>query len=298
MTNSYKKKPTAKRSLAQREQLAKTQAARRHNSQNVPPTSRPTKNTLQKDLKNTRKVLSATQERLHATERQLALTTTQLSRTQSTLISVQNNYTILTTNNADLYRLLRNERRTTQRYAAAKRDLKGEITGLSSALESAEKERALAIFERDRARASEAQILLRMREILDHSDTEVARLKNLLQRSRQKTRSLQMKALRLQRSHARDKLRLKNEKALQSSKSMRWDLTKGGAYTADARAMARELVNAGCSQEKVGSIIQYVGQKAGRSVKKKMSRRTVQRALMEGGVAARIQLAHEMADAD
>jgi hypothetical protein len=141
MANSYKKKPTAKHSLAQQEQL---QAARRHNSQNVSPTSCPTKNTLQKDLKNTRKVLLASQERLHTTEQQLELTTTQLSRTQSTLISVQNNYAILNKNNAELYRLLRNERCTTPRYAATKRDLKGEITGLST----------------------EAQICLRMHEIL------------------------------------------------------------------------------------------------------------------------------------
>ncbi|KAJ6548832.1 hypothetical protein B0H19DRAFT_952564, partial [Mycena capillaripes] len=69
-------------------------------------------------------------------------------------------------------------------------------------------------------------------------------------------------------------------------------------YTADARAMARTLVKAGCSQEKVGSVIQYVAQKAGRTVKGKMSRRTVQRSMVEGGVAARIQLAHEMAQAD
>ncbi|KAJ7221761.1 hypothetical protein GGX14DRAFT_388880 [Mycena pura] len=115
------------------------------------------------------------------------------------------------------------------------------------------------------------------------------------ERAQQKTRSLMMKTLRSQRSRERDRLHVK---ALQSSKLMRWDLKKGGAYTADARAMARELVNAGCSQEKVGSIIQYVGQKAGGSVKKKMSRRTVQRALMEGGIAARIQLAHEMVDAN
>ncbi|KAF8193284.1 hypothetical protein K438DRAFT_2133118 [Mycena galopus ATCC 62051] len=77
-----------------------------------------------------------------------------------------------------------------------------------------------------------------------------------------------------------------------------WSLRKGGAYTADARAMARALVGAGCSQEKVGNMIQYVARMAGRSVKQKMSRRTVQRALMEGSVAARIQLAHEMVDAD
>ncbi|KAJ6506661.1 hypothetical protein C8R45DRAFT_1050930 [Mycena sanguinolenta] len=77
-----------------------------------------------------------------------------------------------------------------------------------------------------------------------------------------------------------------------------WCLRKGGAYTADARAMARALVGAGCSQEKVGKMIEYIARMAGRSVKQKMSRRTVQRALMEGGVAARIQLTHEMAQAD
>ncbi|KAJ6517230.1 hypothetical protein C8R47DRAFT_960401 [Mycena vitilis] len=106
-----------------------------------------------------------------------------------------------------------------------------------------------------------------------------------------------MQTLRSQR--ARDKARTKAQQAALSAKTKRgWNLMKGGAYTADARAMARALVKAGCSQEKVGAIIQLVACKAGRLVKKKMSRRTVQRALIEGGVAARIQLAHEMAQAD
>ncbi|KAJ6449258.1 hypothetical protein C8R45DRAFT_849842 [Mycena sanguinolenta] len=99
--------------------------------------------------------------------------------------------------------------------------------------------------------------------------------------------------------HSRDSARAKAQQALEVSKvKTRWNLRKGGAYTADARAMARALVGAGCSQEKVGEMIQYVGCMAGCSVHQRMSRRTVQRALIEGGVAACIQLAHEMSQAD
>ncbi|KAJ7289904.1 hypothetical protein C8J57DRAFT_1046809 [Mycena rebaudengoi] len=75
-------------------------------------------------------------------------------------------------------------------------------------------------------------------------------------------------------------------------------LVASGVYTADARAMARMLVKAGCSQGKVGEVVRYVAKKAGLDVKGNMSRWTVQRALMEGGVAARIQLGFEMSQAD
>jgi hypothetical protein len=55
-----------------------------------------------------------------------------------------------------------------QQYAATKQDLKGEITGLSSALESAEKERALAIFERDHASVDILRIPInKVGELLD-----------------------------------------------------------------------------------------------------------------------------------
>ncbi|KAF7341072.1 hypothetical protein MSAN_02093300 [Mycena sanguinolenta] len=128
------------------------------------------------------------------------------------------------------------------------------------------------------------QSQIRMRHLLDQSSAEAARLKSLLHDSRQKTRTIQMQNLRSRRS--RDKARAKAQKAIELSKTkICWSLRKGGAYTADARAMARALVGAGCSQEKVGEMIQYIARMAGRSVKQKMSRRTVQRALMEGGVA-------------
>ncbi|KAJ7196140.1 hypothetical protein GGX14DRAFT_526945 [Mycena pura] len=65
-------------------------------------------------------------------------------------------------------------------------------------------------------------------------------------------------------------------------KKVPWTLVRNGKYTADVKAMARALHKAGCSQGKVGEMIQYVAQKAGFLVAHKMSRRTVQRALIEG----------------
>ncbi|KAJ6611155.1 hypothetical protein B0H10DRAFT_2437682 [Mycena sp. CBHHK59/15] len=62
--------------------------------------------------------------------------------------------------------------------------------------------------------------------------------------------------------------------------------------------MARVLVKAGCSQGNVGSVICYVAKSAGIVVKGNPSRRSVQRALMEGGLAAKIQLGYELAQAD
>ncbi|KAJ7726792.1 hypothetical protein B0H16DRAFT_1735510 [Mycena metata] len=82
------------------------------------------------------------------------------------------------------------------------------------------------------------------------------------------------------------------EKAKQSQKTNQWSLRKDGVYTADARAITRTRVKGGCSQGKVGVIIQFIAKK------QNMSRRTVQRALIEGGIATRLQVVHEMVQAD
>ncbi|KAJ7598605.1 hypothetical protein C8J56DRAFT_1092199 [Mycena floridula] len=76
-----------------------------------------------------------------------------------------------------------------------------------------------------------------------------------------------------------------------------WCLWKDGSYTPVARALVRDLVKAGCSQAAVGSVIQKFASSAGFSVKRHLSRRTVQRILMEGGIASKIQVAHEILDA-
>ncbi|EAU93106.2 hypothetical protein CC1G_11301 [Coprinopsis cinerea okayama7 len=67
-----------------------------------------------------------------------------------------------------------------------------------------------------------------------------------------------------------------------------------GTYTAEARALARYMVATGTAEAKVGEAIQRIGSVMGLDVEHKMSKRTVQRAVMEGGIAGDIQLAVEI----
>jgi hypothetical protein len=105
-----------------------------------------------------------------------------------------------------------------------------------------------------------------------------------------------MQNLQSTRSRAKALDKAKNAEA-NSKKKSNWSLIEKGRYTPAARAIVRVLDKAGCAQGKVASIISYIVGQAGLKVKGRMSRHTVQRALIEGGVAARIQLAHEMVDA-
>ncbi|KAF8223650.1 hypothetical protein L208DRAFT_1516295 [Tricholoma matsutake] len=73
-----------------------------------------------------------------------------------------------------------------------------------------------------------------------------------------------------------------------------FSLLQKGVYTPEAHVLARMLVQAGCSQEYVGEVIQKVCKSAGVEVSAKMSRRTVATAILEGGIAAEIQLAYEI----
>lgn len=80
--------------------------------------------------------------------------------------------------------------------------------------------------------------------------------------------------------------------------NLTYKLTRKGVYTPEARALCRTLVDAGCSQELVGKVIRKVCQTAGMTLKgKTVSRRTVSRAIAEGGVAAELQIGYELAEA-
>jgi len=68
-----------------------------------------------------------------------------------------------------------------------------------------------------------------------------------------------------------------------------------GIYTPEIHSLALFLVEAGCSRDYVGEVIERVFNTAGISVKGTMSGRTVTRCIIEGGIAAQIQLGYEMA---
>lgn len=75
------------------------------------------------------------------------------------------------------------------------------------------------------------------------------------------------------------------------------NLCEKGTYTSQAHVMAWALVDTGCSQDAVGRTIKCICKYANISVKGVMSHRTVQRAILEGGIASDIQLAHELIEA-
>ena len=85
--------------------------------------------------------------------------------------------------------------------------------------------------------------------------------------------------------------------SLTRHKGLAFKLLHKGVYTKEARALARFLVQAGCSQASIGVVIEWVTHLAGAPTKRRMSSRTVSRALMEGGVAACIQLGYEITQA-
>ncbi|KAJ2916131.1 hypothetical protein MD484_g4288, partial [Candolleomyces efflorescens] len=67
-----------------------------------------------------------------------------------------------------------------------------------------------------------------------------------------------------------------------------------GAYNAVARDLARRLHLAGCAPSKIGSLIKHVGLAFGVPVARNMSRRTVQRCMLETLAASEMQLGYEM----
>ncbi len=81
-------------------------------------------------------------------------------------------------------------------------------------------------------------------------------------------------------------------------KSRTFAIIQKGIYTAQAWTIARFLVSNGCNEKKVRWVIQSVGTMMGIRVMCNMSQQMVQRCITEGGIAAKMQAADEMANAD
>jgi len=76
-------------------------------------------------------------------------------------------------------------------------------------------------------------------------------------------------------------------------------LMEKGVYTEEACDLCRILVNAGCSQDLVGNAMVAILAAVGLTIKgPSMSKRTVARSILEGGIMADIQLGHEISKVD
>lgn len=74
-------------------------------------------------------------------------------------------------------------------------------------------------------------------------------------------------------------------------------LVEKGVYTPTARSVARTLMLAGCATKHVGYVIRTVCHAAGITVKGDISGRTAARSMLEGGIAAKIQIGHDLGKA-
>ncbi|KAJ6486259.1 hypothetical protein C8R47DRAFT_956996, partial [Mycena vitilis] len=75
-------------------------------------------------------------------------------------------------------------------------------------------------------------------------------------------------------------------------------ITEKGIYTMEARKLARIMVDSGCARGKVGPLMQKIGDIFGVHIDQEISRRTVGRAIEEGGVAAKMQVVYELSKSE
>ncbi|KAF8224288.1 hypothetical protein L208DRAFT_1381139 [Tricholoma matsutake] len=224
---------------------------------------------VQSDLEDCRTTLDSTQAELEATATALKATGSK---------------------SGDLQHALKIQKQKVRMTQASKAKLQSIVDLLQSVqLPNAREEAAKAIELLDSTTKENAFLRDQLCQLLESSAAEVSDFKNKLAESRKKVHILQKRN-----NHAPGTLAREVEKAKSWALKHNFSLLQKGVYTPEACALACMLVQAGCSQEYVGEVNQKVCKSAGVEISAKMSRRTVSRAILEGGIGAEIQLAYEI----
>lgn len=182
------------------------------------------------------------------------------------------------------YQQFRNERRTNQRQSVSLATLRERALTAEATVAEAQKE----LMCRERAEVKmragyEARIIK-----LTQDTTKLSTTIDLVRKTN--------RALKEQSRRAPERLKRAINKARSCPKLLQ--LTRRGTYTPAARALMQAVVSGGCPRNKVGPLIQKVSAFLGIKVKHAVDRRTVGRAILEGGIAAKMQLGYEMAAAE
>ena len=273
-----------KRSKAQKEQLA------------VVHTKHAEAETLEPSVDSLKSSLASVQEKLVATKSALSNASSNLEIAQDQLHAAKGKC-------ADLYSTLRVERRKLQRTAARKGLLEQQIKILKSVeLPSSRGDAARAIQLLNETKSEKMHLESRLSQLMEkcaleasHSKQKQSVLKEQLVIVKKKTQILQKHCDHMPEIKAKA---IKRAKDYANKENRTYKMIQKGAYSPQSRELACTLVAAGCSREYVGKVIKAVCKNAGVTVHGSMSRRTVSRAILEGGIAAQIQIGHEIAQAD
>ena len=142
-------------------------------------------------------------------------------------------------------------------------------------------------------RSSTSLIIHDLKSQVASRDIEITHLKQQLLVSKRKMRSIQKRYDR-KKKDSRSLHAIAKAKHAEAVKSRSFHLRRKGVIRREVREMTRILVKAGCGQEHVARIIRQLGASMGITVVGSMSRRSVGRTILEGGVMAELQLGYEL----
>lgn len=231
---------------------------------------------LSNELKTTQRLLLVTSARLNHAAQERDTYRESLSQKEEVIGRLQARI-------ADLRDQRHNERRQLCRSRIALKQAREKIKALLKSSKHAERARQYAEEEEGRTRA-DAETAIRSLE------DRYAVQRDKLTRCLGIVRTLQKRCARFPRV-----LEARIEQA--KTRPTVFRLKQKGIYTNHARALARVLIRCGCSQRKVGEVVQLVGKALGITVLGRMSAHTVRRVVLEGGIASDLQMGFELSKA-
>jgi hypothetical protein len=286
-----------KRSAAQKLALAKGRAnILSQSASELDAAPEPTLSSLTEKLASTEKELHIVESALQVSELQQKMQQMTMDSTQKQLEVAAEAAKATVSKNAMLYKALRTTRCTLQRANASKMALKDKITILQTVeVPAAKKQAELAIKLLEVSEEKQAQNEKNLSNAIDNLVQKLQSMDVRHRVSKQQLCALQMKCSRAPEILAK-KVAQAEEKVQKEKKELH--LVQKGVYTPEAKSLARLLVQAGCSKQYVGAVIEAVCKAAGVSVDVTMSSCTVSRAILEGGITAEIQLGFEIANSN
>lgn len=303
------KKNQMSRSLRQKQQIAAAQLSRHANKENQsqldiqnspPPISRRDRTSaLLSDLEATNLRLAQVEDELNTTRLDSLHICNQLSDAHSRLSSasavaylLQENVSKAIQASTSQNLLLRNERRKVERAKKKTSKLTSDLHSIHHIqLPEVQKELTTANHKLNRYQEWSRFEISRLTGLLDARNLDISRLKKEILSSTKINRALQKRCTRAPGILARAVARVKRA---ESKRVLTFGLCRKGIVKKQVRQMARVMVKAGCGQAHVGKAIQEVCKGVGVNILGNISRRTVGRAIGEGGVASDIQLGFEL----
>ena len=135
-------------------------------------------------------------------------------------------------------------------------------------------------------------------EVRKDADESIRRLQDRIERLERALKDLNQRRVvlwkRCKRLTAAKSALKKRMAEMRKARPATFQMMRKGRYTPEARRLARLLVSSGAAERKVGEAMQDIGSVLGVEIKKRVSARSIQRFVLEKGVAADLQVIYEI----